>query len=221
MSNSTTLRWVRRLGVAAGAVVLLLGAGLIVFLASIPAPARSLPPRGDAIIVLTGSEERIRAAALILKQQRGRRLLISGVNRINGREDVRRVTGLPAELFDCCVDLGYSALDTMGNAAEAREWASVHNVDSLIVVTTTVHMPRSLADLGRTMPKVRLIPHGVAVHLPGSQRPASSVFDWTVARYVLKEYVKFLPAAALNVASRLLHPVNIGLAGSAGARESG
>ena len=200
-----------RLGYATAVVTLSIAASAIVFLVAIPAPARSPPLAGDAIIVLTGGEERIRAAALILKERRGRRLLISGVNRVNGRQDMRRVTGLPAELFDCCVDLGYAARNTMGNAAEARDWAAFHNVSSLIVVTTTIHMPRSLAELGRAMPTMRLIPHPVAATMPGGKVPVTT-FDRTVARFVVTEYLKFLPAVALNVMSRLLQPVRSGLA---------
>lgn len=215
MSESAISRPTRklgpRLGYTAGVGALSLVASVLVFLLSIPAPARSPPPPGEAIIVLTGGEERIRAAARLLKEGRGKRLLISGVNRNNGRDLMRRVTGLPAELFDCCVDLGYTARNTMGNAAEAKEWAAFHNVSSLIVVTTTVHMPRSLAELGRTMPNVYLIPYGVAATLPGGLTQAP-LADPLVLRFMATEYLKFLPAVALNIASRMLQPVQIGLA---------
>lgn len=204
------MKWTIRAGNVAGAATIALAVGLLVFLASIPAPPSSLPPRADGIVVLTGGEDRIRAAALALQAGRGRRLLISGVNRMNGREEMRRVTGLAAGLFDCCVDLGYTARNTMGNAAETRDWAAKHNINSLIVVTTTLHMPRSLAEIGRAMPDARLIPHAVAPH---GWRAGEALLDRQSARIVLTEYIKFLPSAALHTASRLWWRADSGRAG--------
>ena len=48
------------------------------------------------------------------------RLLISGVNRMTTREDLYRKSGLTPALFACCVDIGYDAHDTSGNAEETK-----------------------------------------------------------------------------------------------------
>ena len=48
-------------------------------------------------------------------------MLISGVYRQTGKRALHaRYPGLPSSKFDCCVDVGYDALDTVGNANETR-----------------------------------------------------------------------------------------------------
>ena len=37
--------------------------------------------------------------------------------------DIYRKSGLSPELFECCVDVGYAAHDTTGNAEETKAWA--------------------------------------------------------------------------------------------------
>ena len=86
----------------------------------------------DGIVVLTGGEHRLSEAARLLAEGRGKRLLISGANRMATREDLHRKSGLAPALFDCCVDIGYDALTTSGNAQETKAWASgqaVHPAD--------------------------------------------------------------------------------------------
>src|SRR5262245_42173629 len=70
----------------------------------------------DGIIVLTGAEHRIAEGLRLLREGRARRLLISGVNPRTKPEDVRRLTTPGDKLFDCCIDFGYDAQDTIGNA---------------------------------------------------------------------------------------------------------
>ena len=73
------------------------------------------------------------------------------------------------DLFDCCVDLGYQALDTAGNARETRDWAREHNITrSLIVVTSNYHMPRALAELSAALPDVD------ALSVSGRQRTCAT-----------------------------------------------
>ncbi len=64
-------------------------------------------------------------------------------------------------LLECCVDLDHSAVNTVGNAAETRRWAQGPRFRSLIVVTSNYHMPRTMAELGRQLPDVALIPFPV------------------------------------------------------------
>ena len=64
-------------------------------------------------------------------------------------------------MFDCCVDIGYEAQDTPGNADETMQWAADQKFSKLIIVTSSYHMPRSLTELGRVMPDVKLVPYPV------------------------------------------------------------
>jgi len=163
-------------------------------------PATNGEP-ADAIVALTGGKFRIRAAARLLQEGRATRLLISGVNRKTPRDDIRRITGLKEPEFACCVDLDYAALNTRGNADEARAWARKHDYRSLIVVTSSYHMPRSLAELARVMPDVKLIPHRV---VPKSLQNSAWWLNADAARLLVGEYVKFLPAAANLAMARLM-----------------
>ncbi len=156
---------------------------------------------GDGIVVLTGGEARIQAAAKLLSEQRAKRLLISGVNKSTNRADLLLLSGLKKETFSCCVDLGYRALNTVGNAHETRTWARQHNFKRLIVVTSAYHMPRSLMELSRVLPGTELIPYTV---MPRSLRRDRWWLHGTTMRVLFSEYVKFLPSAARYAASRVL-----------------
>lgn len=106
--------------VAAGALgIFVFLAGFVLFAASIAGYSRDgLSGRGapaDAIVVLTGGEHRLAEGMRLFAEGSARRLLVSGVNRSTSRDDVRRIAGLAPELFDCCIDIGYGALDTIGD----------------------------------------------------------------------------------------------------------
>ena len=76
--------------------------------------------------MLTGGSARIDSAMHLLAERRASRLLISGVNPSVGTEALAGT--LDANLnamLACCVDLGHDARDTIGNAAETRDWAPI------------------------------------------------------------------------------------------------
>ncbi len=115
----------------------------------------------DAIVVLTGGTARVETGLQLLAKQRGKRLLISGVNPATTVKQIIKATKAPKRLFTCCVDLDRAAQNTEGNALEAARWASKHGFDSLILVTSAYHMPRSLVEFGNALPGTKLIPHVV------------------------------------------------------------
>jgi uncharacterized SAM-binding protein YcdF (DUF218 family) len=186
-----------------GVALWLLAFGFILFATAVMREPSAPNVRADGIVVLTGGQTRIAEAARLLGEGRGQRLLISGVNRQTGRESLQRLSGLGEQTFNCCVDLGYAALDTVGNAAETRRWAEALRYDSLIVVTASYHMPRSLAELARAMPSTELIPHPV---VPRDLRKKTWWLNAKVTRILVSEYLKFLPAAARLAADRALSP---------------
>jgi uncharacterized SAM-binding protein YcdF (DUF218 family) len=181
--------------VRALAALLLLAAawavGLLAFSArvmhSTPAPE---PPHSDGIVVLTGASSlRIEAAAELLEQGLAERLLISGVNPDATRAEVRQATSTAGRAFDCCVDLGFKAENTVGNAREAAGWARYHHYRSLIVVTADYHMPRALLELREAMPDKTLHPYPVATETLDARQWWATTES---ARRMTVEYCKYL-----------------------------
>lgn len=173
------------------AIVLMWLVGLFVFAGRVQdfTPATE-PDRADAVVALTGpSAERVNAAIRLLEQDKGDRLLISGVNREVRRKELRALTPGSNKLFNCCVDLGFEAEDTVGNASEIAEWARRNKYSKLIVVTSDYHMPRSLLEVRSALPGVVMVPY--AVGTPTLDRP-----DWwrheQSARRMTLEYMKYL-----------------------------
>ena len=172
---------------AAGAV--LLGGGFCWFVLNIPAEEVTLDRKADGIVVLTGAASRIPDAIELLAAERGKRLLISGVHRATSAREIARLTPLYSKYFSCCIDLDRSALNTFGNAIEARRWAREHNVNSLIVVTSNWHMPRAMAELEHQLPDVTLISYPV-ISPKVKDEPWWSNLD--TARLLFAEYLKYL-----------------------------
>lgn len=176
-------------------IVLLWTAGLMAFADRVvnSTPAEE-PEKADAIVALTGaSDMRIREAMRLLERRKGERLLVSGVNKVVTRDELREVADGSRRSFDCCVDLGFDAVDTVGNAEEIAAWARAKGFDSLIVVTSDYHMPRSLVEIRGALPGVTLAPYPVTT-------PALDARNWWKTskgmRIMMLEYSKFLAILA-------------------------
>ena len=153
--------------------------------------SRRALPRGDAIVALTGGAERIPDAVGWLAQGHGGRLLISGVgSQVRLDQLARKSPGLRSWL-GCCIDVGHEALNTVGNAEEARAWAADRGYRSLLVVTSSYHMPRAMLELRRHMPDVRLIAAPVVTERLQDLRLWN---DLPLLRTLGQEYAKFLVA---------------------------
>lgn len=117
-------------------------------------------PEKTGVVVLTGGRNRIAMALRLLSLGVGERLLISGVKEGTGidliasREDIVLEDGL-------AVDLGYQAVDTVGNAVEVKAWAHKHKMDKLAVVTSFYHIPRASFELFHAMPEKILVFYAV------------------------------------------------------------
>lgn len=162
----------------------------------------SEPARADAIVALTGpSAERVNAAIRLLEHGKGDRVLVSGVNRDVRRQELRALTPGSSKLFNCCVDLGFEATDTLGNAQEIAAWARSRGYDSLIVVTSDYHMPRSLVEIRSAAPEIALTPYAVST-------PSLDTPRWwraaVTARRMTLEYMKYLAVLGREGVRRLL-----------------
>ena len=218
-ARSISLRRILGLATAVlvGAGLLLLGIGYARFAAMIDAREPASTPRTDAIVVVTGGAQRVGDAMGLLGAERGRRLLISGVNEKTGREELAKLNPATRDLLACCVDLDYRARNTIGNAIEARRWLRRHGFRSLLVgvrekgglkclgrvgtgfgetatrllVTSNYHMPRTLAEFAHAMPGVELVAHPVVTeHID----TAGWWSRWSTIKILVPEYAKYLVA---------------------------
>jgi uncharacterized SAM-binding protein YcdF (DUF218 family) len=149
------------------------------------------PPQADAIVALTGgSLERLTTGVRLLEEHKGRRLLISGVNRVVTDEELLDdALGVDPELARCCIDLGRSAEDTLGNASETAAWAREHRYTNIILVTDDYHMPRSQAELQLALPEAEIHPYPVRTRWTDPKVWRS---DLSAATRLGAEYVKYL-----------------------------
>ncbi|MCR4282400.1 MAG: YdcF family protein [Bauldia sp.] len=187
----------RSLLLAAAGVIVALVIGFLAFAGGIVGASPPADPHAEGIVVLTGGSARIDGALRLLADRRASRLLISGVNPAVSPAALAGTIGPDLEaMLACCVDLGHTARDTIGNAAETRAWVEDQGFTSLIVVTSAYHMPRSLAELADAMPKVELIPYPVS-------NPELHLDDWWkdtgAFALLVREYGKYLLTAARQI----------------------
>jgi uncharacterized SAM-binding protein YcdF (DUF218 family) len=170
------------------AVPIALALGFLWFMTRVPADEVPLDRNADGIVVLTGGASRINDAVELLAAGRGQRLLISGANPTTHPIDISRLNPEFAYWIRCCVDFDRSE-NTRGNAIETRQWARSRGFRSLIVVTSSYHMPRAMAEIAHQLPNVALIPFPVI-----SNR--RNVEPWwangAATRLLVSEYLKYL-----------------------------
>lgn len=135
--------------------------GFLWFVTSLPDRVADPASRTDAIVVLTGGSERLNTGISLLEAGLADKLLISGVHKDVGLPEILRVTNASQETASCCIGLGYSANDTVGNASETAAWMNEHGFTTLRVVTGAYHMPRSLLEFRRAIPGASVVPHPV------------------------------------------------------------
>jgi uncharacterized SAM-binding protein YcdF (DUF218 family) len=170
-------------------VLVIWASGLLAFAARVDrsTPAKD-PPTADGIVALTGgSSERILAALQLLESGKAKRMLISGVSRSVTRGELQTLTGADQPIYDCCVDLGFTAANTLGNGRETAEWARAKGYRTLILVTADYHMPRARLELKSAMPEALIYPYPIVT----GELDAGHWWR-TGAQRMMLEYCKYL-----------------------------
>ncbi len=155
---SLALRLLKFAALAALTTAVVFVSGFLLFLHGLERTDAPHVGRADGIVALTGGAERITDAVDWLRGGNGARLLISGVAHDVTREHLAQKSPAVREWLRCCIDLGHAAQNTVGNAKETRHWVSTNGYRSLIVVTSSYHMPRALVELRRQLPGIDLVP---------------------------------------------------------------
>ncbi|MEH6792172.1 YdcF family protein [Parasphingorhabdus sp.] len=135
--------------------------GFAWFAIDLPRPAPDDSHTGS-VVVLTGGAGRIDRALDIVTAKSAGRLLISGVDRDVKPKELAAEYDSAGDLFDCCIDLGFQAVDTRSNALEIARWAARRGDRSVRLVTSDWHMRRARLELERAMPPdVRILSDAV------------------------------------------------------------
>ncbi len=174
------------------ALLVLIG-GFLWFALHIAKEESLLDRAADGIVALTGGPSRITDAVELLASGRGRRLLITGVGPTTNTAELIRLAPDYERWFSCCIDLDYTAINTVGNAAQTRRWARERGFRSLVVVTSDYHMPRAMLEIGHRLPDVALIPFPV---VSGQSRGEPWWSNTGSAKILVFEYLKLIVAAA-------------------------
>lgn len=124
--------------------------GFLWFTVALPQPADTMTT--DAVIVPTGGAGRIAQGLQVLDDGLAERMLVSGVDPEVTAEEFAAEFEVDETRMECCVALGFAAVDTRSNAAETAQWVEDNDVTSLRLVTTDWHMRRAAGELDRTLP---------------------------------------------------------------------
>jgi len=186
---------------------LVVGAGFVWFVERLQVSEVTLDRNADGIVVLTGRAPRIADAIELLAIKRGKRLLITGVYPTTSAAAIARLVPEHQQLVICCVDLDHSAVNTVGNAIQTRNWAKQNDFKSLIVVTSNYHMPRTIVELAHQLPDVELIAFPI---VPERVKVEAWWSSLATTRLLFAEYLKYLRAIVRTQTSYvLIKPANL------------
>lgn len=169
--------------------------GLVTFAESVVQPVDPGNQRTDAIVALTGEANRLPVSIDLLKSGLSDRLFISGVHLDVQSEYLVSLLDSEGSDLDCCVEIGHVATNTRGNARETAEWIQSQQIQSVRLVTSNYHMPRSLLEFRRVLPQLTILPHPVDSELVSLHPWYGSVGSFI---FMAKEFTRYL-AARLGV----------------------
>lgn len=146
-------------------------------------------PTAQGIVVLTGGAKRIDTAIQLLQSNHGKYLLISGVQSTTTLQDIEKTLSstLTSKNRDH-ITIGHNATSTMGNAIETAAWVHYHQLDSLIIVTSSYHIRRALVEMQTLLDNVTLYPYVARNDKKETLSHLHSI------RLLFLEYNKFLAA---------------------------
>lgn len=121
--------------------------------------------KADAIIVLTGGSLRVQEGMRLLQDGYAPLLFISGVGKgvtLSELLDSRDIPMPEDPILLERITMGYQATSTQSNAEEIAAWLADHpTINTVLLITSNYHMPRSFLELDYVLPHITFIPHAV------------------------------------------------------------
>lgn len=135
-------------------------AGLVAFAYTINHYQIDMQSQTEAIVVLTGGRNRISEGARLLDQGLAKKLFISGVEKntslkaISQKQDINFSKSKE-------VALDKKSTNTIENAIETQAWLQQNQIQSIRLVTSNYHIPRSMVEFGFQNPDLKIVAHPV------------------------------------------------------------
>lgn len=145
------------------AIILVYAFGFLAF--AVTLPGQLADEKTDAVVVLTGGPGRIARGLEVVDRGWAKEMFVSGVDPDVRPREFSTEFGVRRATMDCCVTLGYLAVDTRSNAGEAAQWLKDREFTTVRLVTTDWHMPRASSEFAETLPPgVRVFEDAVPSH---------------------------------------------------------
>lgn len=136
--------------------------GCIAFFIAIFTRAPQAPAeKTEAIVVLTGGENRIEEGLKLFANERAPDLFISGVYPSVTKKDIVKKWADNGPLPVCCITLGHEATTTIQNAEETSKWLEDKNYKTIRLVTSDFHMSRAVMEFKHRMPELNVLIHPI------------------------------------------------------------
>ena len=177
----------KRLLTLSGIVVLLWLGGFVCFAKHINNYPLDSKTKTEAVIALTGGRNRISEAVNLLNRGLAEKLFISGVGPQISLSQIQKTQHLNIAT-DREIILGSEAADTVGNAVETINWLRQNHINSIRLVTSNYHLPRSITEFKAQNPRLKIIAHPVY-----SEKVEKKWWtSWHTFSLLFTEYNKFL-----------------------------
>ena len=137
--------FLKRLNIIIALIIIFISLGLIKFKNNL-SYLKTETFNADAVVVLTwGKGERIIEGYNQIKNSNQKKLFISGVDdTFNSEVVLVNILNFDREIVECCIEVGYLSKNTYENALETRYWALEKKVNSILLITSNLHMQRAL-----------------------------------------------------------------------------
>ncbi len=132
------------------AIFLVYAFGFLGFAVTLPSPAGKT--QTDAVIVLTGGPGRIARGLEVIESGQAKEMFVSGVDPEVKPAEFAEQFEVSRRTMDCCVTLGFLAVDTRSNAGEVAQWMKEKEFTSARLVTTNWHMARAHSEVSSSLP---------------------------------------------------------------------